>query len=210
MDLRRNARTCSAEGQSGDDNSPFQRIFLAALSPAYQLIINQVVPWPTPVFDIEATAVFDLDSQLFFVYAERAQGLSQTEIRWATMELNPLWFGSYSSARYAVRVKGSGIRPVVALDVAATGEVYAATAYDSGEDNGPLRSFVSCIGQFRSARGGHAQFVPSGQFANVAQQDGFKIEGVALRPRADGTLEVYAGTDDENYGAVLRQVAPSP
>lgn len=196
--------------ESGDDNSPFQRIFLATLTPAYQLLINEVVPWPTPVFNVEATAVFDLGGQLFFAYAERAEGLSQTEIRWARMDLNPLRFGSFSSARYAPHVKGPGLRPVVALDVAATGEVYAATAYDSGEDNGPFRSFVSCIGRFRSARGGNAQFVPSGHFADVAQQDGFKIEGVALRPRGDGTMEVYAGTDDENYGAVLRQVAPIP
>lgn len=196
--------------ESGDDNSLFQRIFLGTLTPANQLIISEVVPWPTPVFNVEATAVFELGNQLFFVYAERAQGRSQTQIRWARMERNPLRFGPFSSARYGVPLKGPGIRPVVALDVAATGEVYAATAYDSGEDNGPFRSFLSCIGQFRSARHGNAHFVPSGQFANVAQQDGFKIEGVTLRPRADGAAEVYAGTDDENYGAVLRQVAPSP
>lgn len=196
--------------ESGDDNSVFQRIFLATLNPSYQLTINEVVPWPTPIFNVEATAVFNLGGQLFFVYAERAEGLPHTEIRWTRMDLNPLRFGSFSSARYAPRVKGPGIRPVVALDVDAAGHVYAATAYDSGEDNGPFRSYVSRIGQFRSARDGNAQFVPSGQFADVAQQDGYKIEGVVVRPRGDGAVEVYAGTDDENYGASLRQVAPIP
>jgi hypothetical protein len=196
--------------ESGDDNSDFQRIFLATLNTSDQLEIDEVVPWPTPVFNVEGSAVFSLDDQLFFVYAERAQGRSETELRWAKMYLSPLKFGPFSSARYAVRVKGPAIRPVVALEVDAAGEVYAASAYDSGEDYGPFRSFVSHIGQFRPGRNGSAHFVPSGQFADIAQQDGCKIEGVTVKERRDCAVEIYAGTDDENYGAALRQIAPIP
>jgi len=196
--------------ESGDDNSAFQRIFLATLTPSRQLTINEVVPWPTAVFNVEASAVFKLQGDLFFVYAERAESLPQTEIRWSRIELNPLRFGPFASARYAARLKGPGFRPIVALEVDAAGRIYAVTAYDSGEDNGPFRSFVSCIGQFRSAGNGEARFVPSGKFADVAQQDGFKIEGLAVRVRLDGGSELYAGTDDENFGATLRQVAPVP
>lgn len=203
--------------ESGDDCSEFQRIFLASLDTSYQLTIDAVVPWPDSgrpecvgVFNVESSAVFSLGGRLFFVYAERAEGLQQTEIRWAEMQSSPLRFGPFSSVRYRARVEGPGVRPIVALDVDAEGHVYAATAYDSGEDNGPFRSFVSKIGQFRRASDGNARFVPSGRFADVARQDGYKIEGVAVRTRADGTLEVHAGTDDENFGATLRQVAPIP
>jgi hypothetical protein len=88
--------------------------------------------------------------------------------------------------------------------------VFAAAAYDSGEDNGPFRGYVSNIGRFERAPKKGARFVPSGRFADVAIQDGYKIEGVAVRPGPDGRIQVFAGTDDENYGATLRQVAPIP
>lgn len=203
--------------ESGDDCSEFQQIFLASLSTSYQLTIDEVVRWPSSgrsdcdgVLNVEGSAVFRLGDKLFFVYAERAEGFPDTEIRWADMQLNPLSFGPFSSVRYSARVAGPGARPVVALEIDAEGHVYAATAYDSGDDNGPFRSFVSRIGQFRRSPDGDAHFVPSGQVADIAQQDGYKIEGVAIRPLEDGTIEVYAGTDDENYGATLRRIAPIP
>jgi hypothetical protein len=203
--------------ESGDDCSAFQRIFLASLSTAYEVTIDEVASWPASagapcegVFNVESSAVFMVGTETYFVYAERAEGSAETELRWARMELAPLRFGPFSSARYAVRLKaGPGVRPLVALDVDSSGRVFAATAYDSGEDNGPFRSMVSQIGQFRR-QGKKVHFVPSGKFANVARQDGFKIEGVAVRPVTDAPQQVFAGTDDENYGAVLRQVAPVP
>ena len=42
----------------------------------------------------------------------------------------------------------------------------------------------------------------------LANVDGLKIEGVALRENSAGFVELYAGTDDENYGATLRPVWP--
>ncbi|MFN2426082.1 MAG: hypothetical protein ABR587_06505 [Candidatus Binatia bacterium] len=202
--------------ESGDDCSTSQRIFRTTLSTSYELTVDEVAPWPAGpgslcagVFNVESSAVFRIAGQLFFVYAERAEGLPHTELRWAKMQTSPLRFGPFSSFRFAARVQGPGMRPLVALDVDPSGQVYAASAYDSGEDNGPYRSYVSRIGRFRSARGGHAHFVPSGKFADVAQQDGYKIEGVAVRPEG-GAAEIYAGTDDENYGATMRKVAPIP
>lgn len=204
--------------ESGDDCSQFQRIFLSSISPSWQLSIDEVVAWPSGgsascagVFNVEASAVFSIGAQLYFVYAERAEGEPHTELRWAKMELDPLRFGEFSSVRFAARIKpGAGVRPIVALDVDGAGRVFAASAYDSGEDNGPFRSMVSEIGRFRGAPRGTARFVPSGKFADVATQDGFKIEGVAVRPADEGRGSIFAGTDDENYGAVLRQVAPIP
>jgi hypothetical protein len=192
--------------ESGDDASASKRIFLAALRTAEQLTIDEVVPWPVPIHNVEASAVFTLGAQLYFAYAERADGLSRTEIRWARMHLNPLRFERFSSAKYAARLKGPGVRPVVALDIDAAGRVFAATAYDPGNDNGPFRSVVSCIGQFRSGSGGKSRFVPAAASQAVAIQNGYKVAGVAIRPRQDGRIEIYAGTDDENFGASFRQV----
>jgi hypothetical protein len=202
--------------ESGDGcKSEFQRIFLTSLSADYELTVDEVAHWPLSetcpygVYNVEATAVFQLGDRYFFVYAERAEGQPHTELRWAQIQLNPLRFGEFSSVRYAAPVQGEGVRPVVALDVDAAGHVYAAAAYDSGFDNGPFRSWASRIGQFRGTRTGDARFIPSGTFADIATQDGYKIEGIAVRP-GDGAVAVFAGTDDENYGATLRQVAPIP
>jgi hypothetical protein len=193
--------------ESGDGNGAYQRLFLASLDASRMLSIDEVVPWPVKVFNVEASAVFRVDGELYFAYAERADSLAQTEIRWAKMQMNPLRFGPFSSARYAARMKGAGFRPIVALEVDANGNAFGVCAYDPDDDNGPFRSYVSSLGQFRSGGRGDVRFVPSGKFADIAQQDGFKIEGLALKPGPNGGV-LYAGTDDENFGATLRQVSP--
>ena len=40
----------------------------------------------------------------------------------------------------------------------------------------------------------------------VGRVDGLKIESVAVRPADDGGVTVFVGTDDENYGATIRQL----
>jgi hypothetical protein len=37
-------------------------------------------------------------------------------------------------------------------------------------------------------------------------KDGLKIEGVSVVESGDGTAELYTGSDDENYGAVMRRI----
>jgi hypothetical protein len=53
-----------------------------------------------------------------------------------------------------------------------------------------------------------AEFAPSVPQVRIARQDGFKIEGLTVR-EVSGLTEIYAGTDDENYGAVLKRIVPS-
>lgn len=201
--------------ESGDDCTDFQRIFLASVDSAYGVTIDDATRWPSSpecasgVYNVEAMAVFRLAGHDFLVYAERAEGLPSTELRWARLALNPLRFGPFSSVRFSAKGTAAGVRPIVALDIDSRGDVYAATAYDPDDDGGPFRSWVSKIGQFRAAPRGDAQFVPSGKFGNVARQDGYKIEGIAVRPTTT-EVEVYAGSDDENWGAEFRKVAPLP
>jgi hypothetical protein len=199
--------------ESGDDGTvQYQRIFLATLTlePDVGLTIDAVVPWPEPVFNVEGSAVLEHGDSLYFVYAERAEGQPTTDLRWAEMTVEPtaLTFGPFTSAPFAAALQGPGVRPIVGLDADATGQLYAVTAYDPGEDNGPFRSVISRIGQLKSAPDGGLRFVPSGTFGDIAHLDGFKVEGVAVVEAASGTPLVYAGTDDENYGATMRQVWP--
>ena len=194
--------------ESGSDGTAFQRIFLATLGDANDLVIGQVVNWPEPVFNVESTAVVKLGEQFYFLYAERAEGQSSTQIRWATMQLNPLGFGPFQSARYTARLKGPGVRPLVSLEADSAGNIYGATAYDTDNDDGPFRSMASRIGQFRATPGGGARLVLSIPSATLATQDGLKIEGVAVREAPGEPMQIYVGTDDEHCGGILRQVRP--
>jgi hypothetical protein len=195
--------------ESGDDSGPFQRIFLATLSPSNQLTIDQTVNWPEPVFNVEASAVAELDGTYYFVYAERAEGRRGTLLRSARMELNPLSFGTFQSAPFrAPGPYGEGFRPIVSLEFDSSNNLYAATAFDSGDDNGPFRSFVSFIAKLRPSRQGGARLVMNRWAPKLASLDGLKIEGVAVREESAGLRELYAGTDDENYGATMRPVWP--
>jgi len=202
--------------ESGDDCSPYQRIFVAALGGDYRLRIEETVRWPASgrsdcsgVFNVEATAVFRSGGQLFFVYAERAEGQAETELRWAPITLAPLRFGAFGTARIASPIPpGPGVRPIVALDVDAGGQVHAASAFDSGEDNGPFSSQAATIGQFRAQAAGGVEFVPTVPVTLLGRQDGLKIEGVTVRDAGSGVNEIYVGSDDENYGAVMRRIQP--
>jgi hypothetical protein len=40
--------------------------------------------------------------------------------------------------------------------------------------------------------------------------DGFKVESVAIRESDEYGLQIFVGTDDENYGATLRLLPFSP
>jgi hypothetical protein len=199
--------------ESGDDgNAAYRRIFLATFDarPPFALKIDAVVPWPEPVFNVEAAAIFDMDGARYFVYAERADSQPVTEIRWAPVRIEDtsIEFGSFAGVLYAAGIAGPGVRPIVALDIDSEGHVFAVTAFDSDNDNGPFRSVVSMIGQFQAEGDGRPMFVPSGMFGTIAQGDGFKIEGITVVEQTGEPSRIYVGTDDENYGATLRQVWP--
>ena len=43
----------------------------------------------------------------------------------------------------------------------------------------------------------------------LATLDGLKVESLAIR-ESKGAVELFAGTDDENYGSALRPIALEP
>ena len=72
--------------ESGDNGNPrFQRIFKARVEDNRVRIID-VTPWPVSIHNVEATAVAALGDRFVFLFAERAQNLSSTDLRWAVFD----------------------------------------------------------------------------------------------------------------------------
>ena len=99
-------------------------------------------------------------------------------------------------------------RAIVALDVDGEGNIYAASTLDpeglaDDPDNGPFRSVVHRIG-----RVGGGRPVLDAKPEVLAVLDGVKVESLAVRER-DGRRELFIGTDDENYGGILRPLPAS-
>lgn len=68
-------------------------------------------------------------------------------------------------------------------------------------DNGPFRSVVYQIGAMQADGISLAQ-----EPAIVAVLDGLKVESLAIDESGDAPA-LYIGTDDENYGGILRVLA---
>ena len=202
--------------ESGDNAGPFQRIFLAELD-RNRVNILDVVEWDsfTEVFNVEATAVAETDNGLIFIWAERNSGEQFTDINWADLTLDPFMIGGNSgSVEFTlpaglVNELGNPLysRPVVGMNVDSAGHVYTVAAFDPEDsvpdpDNGPFRSVV-----FKIAEVVDGMVVLDGMPTIQATVDGLKVETVAVREDNDH-VDLFIGTDDENYGGTLRLLPP--
>lgn len=189
--------------ESGQEGETARRIFFAVYRDGTLHIASQV-PWPVPIENVEATEVCQVGPELVFLYAERAEGLPSTKLRWATLSLNPLEFGAFKEVTYeGVDPVGKGTRPIVALAVDSEGVIYSVSAYDSGNDDGPFRSVVWQIGKMRTDGEG-SPMVELSEGKRLATLDGLKVESIAIRESENGEKSIYVGTDDEHYGGILR------
>ncbi|MFP6762677.1 MAG: hypothetical protein VB858_03640, partial [Planctomycetaceae bacterium] len=68
-------------GQEGDSD---RRIFHAVYDTG-TLKIQSHIQWPVPIQNVEATEVCRAGKQLIFLYAERADSLPWTKLRWAPL-----------------------------------------------------------------------------------------------------------------------------
>jgi hypothetical protein len=197
--------------ESGDDGGPFRRIFHVELALDVRAVgrVVEVVDWPVPPFNVEGSAVALAGEQLVFLFAERAQGQPSTMINWAPLSLSPLVFGEFQAVPFtSPAVTGPEDRPVSAIEVASDGTIYVASAYDSGNDDGPFSSTIWVAG--RVVDDGGPRVVLEETPRLVATLDAFKTESLAIQVALDGTETLFAGTDDENYGGVLRPIPTRP
>lgn len=158
------------------------------------------------------TAVARAETGYLFIWAERNSGRQSTGINWTGLTLDPFAIGiDVSSAQLELQdladARGDALynRPVVGLEVDGTGRIYIVSAFDPEgsvphPDNGPFRSAVFKIGQ---VTGGTVELDPEPSLQGTV--DGLKTESVAVRAH-EGDIELFIGTDDENYGGTLRRL----
>jgi hypothetical protein len=189
--------------ESGQEGAQYSRIFHAVYENG-TLEISSYTDWPVAIINVEATEVCQIGEQLVFLYAERAQDSSSTKIRWTNLGLNPLTFGAFSEVVYnGVDPVGSGVRPIVAMDIDSEGFIYIVSAYDSGSDDGPYRSVIWQIGKVSDDGTGQASVVLN-MNNRLGNMDGLKVESLAIREMAGADRQIYFGTDDEHYGGIMR------
>jgi hypothetical protein len=201
--------------ESGDGlgDAAFQRIFKARVA-GDSVHIVATAQWPVPINNVEASAVAALGARFVFLFAERAQNLASTDLRWALFEPDTLRFGSFSSVTFANPNPAAFNRPLVAMDVDSAGQIYVAAAFDPeaaglpDPDNGPFASAVYRIGVVTETTGVPAVRLFESPLLE-GTMDGFKIESVSIREDAEHGFQIFVGVDDENYGATLR-LLPEP
>lgn len=189
--------------ESGQEGEHDRRIFYAVYNNGMLQIESHIV-WPVDIKNVEATEVCRVGDRMVFMYAERADSLPSTKLRWAALSLNPLKIGQFEEITYkGVDPVGKGARPIVALDIDSDGFIYIVSAYDSGSDDGPYRSVVWRIGRMIADKDGNPQ-VRLGKHKRLANLDGLKVESIAVREPGEGGKQIYVGTDDEHYGGIIR------
>jgi len=199
--------------ESGDNgNARFQRIFKARVEEDWVRIID-VTPWPVTIYNVEASAVAALRDRFVFLFAERAQNLPSTQLRWAVFDPEDLSFGPFQSMTFSNPDPKAFNRPVVAMDLDSSGQIYVSSAFDAeaaglpDPDNGPFTSAVFCIGELTELNG-QPQVTLFDTPSLLGTLNGFKVESIAVRESDEYGLQILVGTDDENYGATLRLLPP--
>lgn len=190
--------------ESGDDGTDFQRFFLVT----YQngtLRLRDVIQWPVPVENVEGIAMAQAGEHFVFLFAERTHGSTSAELNWATVTLDPVSFGMFQRETLQIPdAAGPDFRPVSSLTVDSQGRIYAASATDPDHDNGPFSSTVWEIGLLKPGENGQPVLELSRVPGRLATLEGLKVESLAVREQSPGAVELFIGTDDENYGAVIR------
>lgn len=189
--------------ESGQEGTNFKRIFHGVLENNTISIIDYL-DWPVEIENVEATEVYQLNDQLMFLYAERAEDSPSTKIRWANLSLYPLSFGDFKEVIYqAIDPVVQNSRPIVAMDIDSDGFIYTVSAFDLNIDSGPFRSVVWKIGKITSDSEGNP-LVDLNMNERLADLDGLKVESIAISEIPGDSKKIYIGTDDEYYGGIIR------
>jgi len=200
--------------ESGDNlgDPKFQKIYKARVGDNRMRIIN-VIPWPVPIQNVEATAVAALGDRFVFLFAERAQNLPSTDLCWAVFDPETLSFGPFRSVTFSNPDPTAFNRPLVAMNLDSRGLIYISSTFDAeaaelpNPDNGPFASSVFCIGELTDINGDPEVILFDPPLLEGTLY-GFKVESIAIRESEEYGFQIFVGTDDENYGATLRLLPP--
>lgn len=154
---------------------------------------------PADVENIEGVAVARAGGGLVFFFGERGSGT----IRWADLDLSgpEIRLDEKSSVRFQVAdPPGNGHREISTLEIDAAGHLYTASTVDPG-DQGPFQSVVWEIGQVGD---GEVTLLPTPR--RIADVPDSKVEALVFCPGANGEMQLFLGTDDEDFGGSIRPV----
>jgi hypothetical protein len=195
-------------GEGIHEGQRFNRVFLIRIENA-QPVVDSFGELPNFFKNIEGSAVARLGDRLVFICGERGDHRAASEVYWTELKVNPIRFGSFRKAYFKpVGFSGRNKRPVSAIEVDSLGRVFIASAYDPENDNGPFQSVIWRAGRIRVDRK-EVVLVFHARPLRLATLDGLKVESLAVR-EASGIIELFAGTDDENYGGALRAIPLVP
>lgn len=201
-----NAFLLVESGEGRIDRPRFLRAFLIEIRNNRAELLSYT-ELPQLVKNIEGSAVARVGSSFIFLCAERGDGRPSTEMYWTDVQLRPLKFGSFKRAYFKpVGFTGQNKRPVSAIEVDNKGRIYIASAYDPEDDNGPFSSVIWRAGHLQANRNNTVNLVFLSKPYKLATLDGLKVESLAVRETKEGVIELFAGTDDENYGGALRAI----
>jgi hypothetical protein len=198
--------------ESGVSSDPDQAmIYYITWDAELTFRVESANKWPTDVTNVEATAVASIGDKLWFLYAERADGLKTTQIRGTELNIGnhgTLQFGDkWTSERFTPPVpeEPADARPASALNIDTDGTIYVASAFDPG-DLGPFKSAVWDAGTVAVDSADDLVLNLTDKPVAVAISDGLKIEAIALN--ADKSVRpIFIGMDDEDYGGALRPLS---
>jgi hypothetical protein len=187
------------------ETETFARIFLCDFTDKRARIIAST-RWPVPVMNVEGTAVTQVGDRLLFIFAERAEGMKSTTIRWSELALNPFKFGPFSGTELSLPApKGNHARQINAIEVDLTGQIYVASTLDPG-DQGPFQSVIWRVGRVELGEDNEPRVRLQPEPERLATLDGLKVEGIAVREMPGVETQFFVGTDDEIYGGALRPI----
>jgi hypothetical protein len=195
-------------GESQLAGRRLNRVFMVKIENS-QLSLDSFVHLPQMFKNIEGSAVAKLGDRFVIICIERGDHRAVTEVYWSYLQLRPLRFGSFQRVYFRPSgFAGRNKRPVTAVEIDSQNRVYVASAYDPEDDNGPFRSVIWRAGRITADR---KNVRPGFQLRPVrlATLDGLKVESLAIR-ESNGKLELFAGTDDENHGGILRPIPLVP
>ena len=167
-----------------------------------------ITNWPENIDNIEGIAVTKINDQFYFFYAERGADQPSTHICWTTLSLEPFEIGKCHKTQFSTPDPTPHIRQISDLTIDTLGNIYIASALDPNQNNGPFKSSVWKIGKVELDQTNLPQIKLVQKNNAIAEIDGFKVESLALRPSQNQEPEIFIGTDDENYGGVIRLLPP--
>lgn len=194
-----------AAESGGDRKNGYRRIFKIKYD-GNTVSIVEWINWPVNIKNVEAIAVARIKDKYVFLYAERSNNRASTMIKCATMTLNPWQWGQFQEVEFTSPLQGKNIRPISDMAVDSRNNLYIATAYDPDRNDGPFYSAVYRIGAIELDGKDNPRVNLYPKPTEIGRLDGFKVEGIAIEEKPNAEIKIFIGTDDENYGGVLRQL----